>query len=129
MKNIFCYLFFYLNIVELYSIRLREVKIMDILSLITEQERAAAQLKAEAADKARDILSLAERETDAEIKRQAAEMRENRSRSVEQARKNAELESAAILADSAEKDAALLLRAEAALAPAAASIAKEAGRL
>ncbi len=102
---------------------------MDILSLITEQERAAAQLKAEAADKARDILSLAERETDAEIKRQAAEMRENRSKSVEQARKNAELESAAILADSAEKDAALLLSAEATLASAAAFIAKEAGRL
>ena len=102
---------------------------MDILSLITEQERAAAQLKAEAADKARDILSLAERETDAEIKRQAAELRENRSKSVEQARKNAELESAAILADSAEKDAALLLSAEATLASAAAFIAKEAGRL
>lgn len=102
---------------------------MDILSLITEQERAAAQQRAEAADKARELLSLAERETDTEIKKQAAEMRENRSKAVEQARKNAELESAAILADSAKKDAALLSNAEAALASAAAFIAKEAGRL
>lgn len=102
---------------------------MEILSLITEQENAAAQLKSEAADKAREMLSESERNTDAEIKKQAAELREKRVKLVAEARKKAEAEAEAIVKKSALADKALIENAGQLVVSAAAFVAKEVGRL
>lgn len=98
---------------------------MEILDRIIEQENNAQQLKAEAMEKARDILTKAEHEAEAAVKASAASFREQRLSIIEEARKKAELQSKELIEQSAREDRLLEERTEALLDGCAKQIAAE----
>lgn len=98
---------------------------MEILNRIIEQEGKAAEVKAQAAEQARELMTESEHKTEAEVKKRAADFRQERARTSELARQEAEREAQAIIAEAAERDEHLAERVNSSIPDVALAIAKE----